>query len=93
MFARQSEEAQDKGPGILVTFRVEGEKVSGKAAGPRGDWPLSEIRYDGQTLSFRVHNGEEFLEARLKRSGQEFEGSFIGSESRESGRLRMRRKK
>ncbi len=82
-----------KGPGILVTFALEGDRLTGKAAQPQGHWPLTDIRYDGRALSFRVHNGEEFLEARLKRVDEGFDGSYVGSETRQGGRLTLNRKK
>ena len=86
-------ESAGKGPGILVTFALEADRLTGKAAQPQGHWPLTDIRYDGRVLSFRVHNGEEFLEARLQRVDEGFDGSYVGSETRQAGRLTLSRKK
>ena len=70
-----------------------GGRLTGKTLGPDGEWPVSDISLDGHRLTFKVHNGDEYLEADLKRAGEDFEGSWTATSSGERGRLKMRRSK
>ena len=72
---------------------MEGDRLQGKAQGPHGEWPISDIRLNGDRLTFKVHNGEEHLEADLKCAGEEFVGYWAASSTEQGGRLRMRRPK
>jgi hypothetical protein len=54
---------------------------------------LIEPKFDGETFTFKVDNGEELLAATLKLKNDQFEGSFKGSISDISGRLKLVRKK
>ena len=68
-------------------------KVILNNAGEKKDWVLIEPKFDGETFTFKVDNGEELLAATLKLKNDQFEGTFQGSISGISGRIKLVRKK
>ena len=39
---------------LMFTFKTEGDKVTGTVASPMGDLPLSDIKIDGDQITFTV---------------------------------------
>lgn len=91
---------------ITLSIKATGERLSGKAMIPKvikredGTPEFQEPivltlitpRFDGTHFHFKVDNGEELLDGKLKLVGDHFEGRWISTESRLSGTLKMVRK-
>jgi hypothetical protein len=43
---------------LVFTFKADGAKLSGSVSGPMGDSPLSEIKLEGDAISFTVDMGD-----------------------------------
>lgn len=103
-------------PPVAVTFAMVGNVVSGKVAvpdvdntptGPRlintvRDMLLTDLRFDGRTLSFRVVNGEESFTGQLTKVNDDLYqgvwespigGRWQGSRNKFTGTLKMVRAK
>ncbi|MBA3713437.1 MAG: M56 family metallopeptidase [Pyrinomonadaceae bacterium] len=83
-------------PGFTLTFKSEGGKLMGTAARGEGaervEWPLIEPQFDGETLSFKVNNGDEILAGELKPVAGVFKGLWKSTETKQSGKLSLTRK-
>jgi len=79
-----------------MIVKADGDRLTGKVmlnnAGEKKDWVLIEPKFDGETFSFKVDNTEELLAAILKLKNDQFEGTFQGSISGISGRIKLVRK-
>jgi hypothetical protein len=80
-----------------LIVKADGNRLTGKvilkADGGQKDWVLIEPKFDGETFTFKVDNGEELLAADLKLKNDQFEGTYQGSISGVSGGLKLVRKK
>ncbi len=56
------------------------------------EWPLIDPKFDGNTFSFKVSNGEEILAGELTLVGDKFEGRWNSSKSKQSGKLKLTRR-
>lgn len=84
-------------PGFTLTFKSEGGKLTGVATRGEGaekvEWPLVEPKFDGETLTFKVNNGEEILEGELKPNASGgHRGLWKSTETKQSGKLILTRK-
>ncbi|MGC2656957.1 MAG: hypothetical protein WA324_03195 [Bryobacteraceae bacterium] len=43
---------------IVFNFKMDGDKLTGTATGPMGDSPMSDIKLDGDNISFTVNAGD-----------------------------------
>jgi hypothetical protein len=68
-------------------------RVVFKTDGGQKEWAVSDPKFDGETLIFKVDNGEQILAVDLKLKNDQFEGSWQGLSSGESGSLKLARKK
>jgi hypothetical protein len=68
-------------------------KVIIKTDGEKKEWVLIEPKFDGETFTFKADNTEEILVGDLKLKNDQFEGSWRGSISGLSGRMKLVRKK
>jgi hypothetical protein len=77
-----------------MIVKADGDRLTGKVMfNTDKEWVLIEPKFDGETFTFKVDNGEELLAADLKLKNDQFEGSFKSSISDISGRLKLVRKK
>jgi len=98
--ASNGEEAE--GPGLVLKIKTDGDKLNGtaiswKEAEPKQnwqkvEWPLIEPKFDGNTFTFKVSNGEEILAGELLLVGDKFEGRWNSSKSNQNGRLKLTRR-
>jgi hypothetical protein len=56
---------------IIFNFKTDGNKTTGTATGPMGDLPISDIKLDGENISFTVEAGEMKLVHKGTISGNE----------------------
>ncbi len=95
-------EAAAEGPGLVLKIKTDGDKLIGtaiswKEAEPKQgwqkvEWPLIEPKFDGNTFTFKVSNGEEILAGELTLVGDKFEGRWNSSKSKQSGKLKLTRR-
>jgi hypothetical protein len=89
--------AEPEGGRSPLIVEADGNRLTGKVilnnAGEKKDWVLIEPKFDGETFSFKVDNGEELLAATLKLKNDQFEGTWQASISGISGRMKLVRKK
>ncbi|MGH9751560.1 MAG: M56 family metallopeptidase [Blastocatellia bacterium] len=82
--------------GRPLIVEANGNRLTGKVIlktdGGQKDWVLIEPKFDGETFTFKVDNGEEFIAADLKLKNNQFEGTWQGSISGVSGRIKLVRK-
>ena len=89
-----SDGTEPEGPRQSMIVKADGDRLTGKVIfNTDKEWVLIEPKFDGETFIFKVDNGEELLAATLKLKNDQFEGSFKGSISDISGRLKIVRKK
>lgn len=90
----------------VLTLRIDGGVLSGTVVFPavkktedgprevaRPEVRVVDPKFDGKTFTFRVHNGEEYLEGVLLRSGDALTGTWVSSKSGRNGTLSMVRTK
>jgi len=80
-----------------LIVKADGDQLTGKViiktdTEPK-EWVLIEPKFDGETFTFKVDNGEELLAADLKLKNDQFEGTWKGPVSGLSGGLKLVRKK
>jgi hypothetical protein len=77
--------------------KADGDRLTGKVIlnndGEKKEWVLIDPKFDGETFTFKVDNGEELLAATLKLKNDQFEGSYQGAVSGIGGKLKLVRKK
>jgi beta-lactamase regulating signal transducer with metallopeptidase domain len=92
-----SDGTEPEGGRSPLIVKADGDRLTGKVIlnndGEKKEWVLIEPKFDGETFIFKVDNGEELLAATLKLKNDQFEGSYQGSISGISGRLKLVRKK
>jgi beta-lactamase regulating signal transducer with metallopeptidase domain len=80
-----------------MIVNADGNRLTGKVIiktdDGQKDWVLIEPKFDGETFTFKVDNGEELLAGDLKLKNDQFEGTWQASISGLSGRLKLVRKK
>jgi hypothetical protein len=80
-----------------LIVEADGNRLTGKVIfkkdGGQKDWVLIEPKFDGETFTFKVDNGEELLAADLKLKNDQFEGTWQGPISGLSGNIKLVRKK
>lgn len=83
-------------PGFTLTFKSKGGKLTGTATrgegAERAEWPLIDPQFDGETLSFKVNNGDEMLAGELKPVAGVFKGLWKSTETKQSGKFSLTRK-
>ncbi len=81
----------------LLIVKANGDQLTAKTifnfAGEKKEWKLIEPKFDGDVFLFKVDNGEEVLEGRLKLVNDHFEGPWKASQSGASGTMKLTRKK
>jgi len=86
------EEKQTLGP-IPIKLKAEGDKLTGVFVTPRmGNVTLENLKFDGETLIFKVSNGEQYFEFDLILDEKKFAGKMTASASKMSGKATMTRK-
>ena len=92
-----SDGTEPEGGRTPLIVKANEDRLTGKVilnnAGEKKDWVLIEPKFDGETFIFKVDNGEELLAATLKLKNDQFEGTYQGSISGISGRIKLVRKK
>jgi bla regulator protein blaR1 len=92
-----SDGTEPEGGRSPLIVKADGDRLTGKVilnnGGGQKDWVLIEPKFDGETFTFKVDNGEELLAADLKLKNGQFEGSWHGPISGLSGGLKLVRKK
>lgn len=61
-----------------LTIKEEGGKLVGTAGSEEGDIPLNDVKFDKNTLTFKVVLNSETYEVQLKVSGTTLDGSWKG---------------
>jgi hypothetical protein len=88
-----SDGTEPEGGRAPLIVEADGNRLSGKVIlktdGEPKEWVLIEPKFDGETFTFKVDNGEELLAADLKLKNDQFEGTWSGL----SGGLKLVRKK
>jgi len=92
-----SDGTEPEGGRSPLIVKADGDRLTGKVilktdGGPK-EWVLIEPKFDGETFTFKVDNGEELLAADLKLKNDQFEGTWKGPVSGLSGGLKLVRKK
>jgi len=81
----------------LLIVKANGDQLTAKTifnfAGEKKEWKLIEPKFDGDVFLFKVDNGEEILEGKLKLVNDHFEGPWKASQSGASGTMKLTRKK
>jgi beta-lactamase regulating signal transducer with metallopeptidase domain len=89
--------AETKGEPPALIVKTDGNQLTAKTVfnvgGERKEWKLIDPKFDGETFIFKVDNGEELLEAKLKWVDDHFEGPWKASQSGGSGTMKLTRKK
>jgi beta-lactamase regulating signal transducer with metallopeptidase domain len=92
-----SDGTEPEGGRSPLIVKADGDRLTGKVIfktdGEKKDWVLIEPKFDGETFTFKVDNGEEHLAANLKLKNDQFEGTYKGSISGISGGIKLVRKK
>jgi hypothetical protein len=92
-----SDGTEPEGGRSPLIVKADGDRLTGKVIlktdGEPKDWVLIEPKFDGETFTFKVDNGEELLAADLKLKNDQFEGTWKGPVSGLSGGLKLVRKK
>jgi hypothetical protein len=88
-----SDGTEPEGGRAPLIVEADGNRLSGKVIlktdGEPKEWVLIEPKFDGETFTFKVDNGEELLAADLKLKNDQFEGTWSGL----SGGLKLVREK
>ncbi|MGH9847980.1 MAG: hypothetical protein ACREEM_55545 [Blastocatellia bacterium] len=81
----------------LLIVKANGNQLTARTifnfAGEKKEWKLIEPKFDGDVFLFKVDNGEEILEGKLKLVNDHFEGPWKASQSGASGTMKLMRKK
>jgi bla regulator protein blaR1 len=92
-----SDGTEPEGGRSPLIVKADGDRLNGKVIlktdGGQKDWVLIEPKFDGETFTFKVDNGEELLAADLKLKNDQFEGTWKGAISGLSGGIKLVRKK
>ncbi len=62
-----------------MVIKNEDGKLSGTLSGDMGDFPLADLKYENDTLSFKVQIEDQSYETEGKISGAKLEGTFKGA--------------
>jgi beta-lactamase regulating signal transducer with metallopeptidase domain len=92
-----SDGTEPEGGRSPLIVKADGDRLTGKVIlktdGEPKEWVLIEPKFDGESFTFKVDNGEELLAADLKLKNDQFEGTWKGPVSGLSGGLKLVRKK
>jgi hypothetical protein len=92
-----SDGTEPEGGRSPLIVKADGDRLTGKVIlktdSGQKDWVLIEPKFDGETFTFKVDNGEELLAADLKLKNDQFEGTWKGPVSGLSGGLKLVREK
>jgi beta-lactamase regulating signal transducer with metallopeptidase domain len=92
-----SDGTEPEGGRAPLIVEADGNRLSGKVIlksdSEQKVWVLIEPKFDGETFTFKVDNGEELLAADLKLKNDQFEGTWKGESSRLNGGVKLVRKK
>jgi hypothetical protein len=81
---------------LALVVKANGDKLTAKTLvelnGEKKEWQLIDPRFEGETFLFKVNNGEEVLEGKLKLVEDRFEGPWKALESGVGGTMKLIRK-